>query len=79
MDQRRHRQEDRRPAATIIDQLATADPPTAELYQQLGIELVYRPTERLVVASADLGRHIESVGGPNSTICLRKLTTTLVS
>jgi len=50
-----------------------------ELYQQLRIELVYRTTERLVVASADLGRHIESVGGPNSTICLRKLTTTLLT
>ena len=48
----------------IIDQLATTDPDDRmELYQQLGIELLYQPTERLVVASADLGRRIESVGG----------------
>jgi site-specific DNA recombinase len=48
----------------IVDQFAAADPADrAGLYQQLGIELIYRPTERLVLASADLRWHIEGVGG----------------
>ena len=48
----------------IVDQFATADPADrAGLYQQLGIDLLYKPTERLVLASADLCRHIEGVGG----------------
>jgi site-specific DNA recombinase len=49
----------------IVEQLADADPADrAGLYEQLGIDLLYKPTERLVVASADLRWHIEGVGGP---------------
>lgn len=49
---------------TIPARLATADPDEhALLYQQLGLELVYRPAERRIAASADVGRFIESVGG----------------
>jgi hypothetical protein len=63
----------------FVDQFATADPADrARLYQQLGIDLLYQPTERLVLASADLRWHIEGVGGSNSTICLRKVITTLL-
>jgi hypothetical protein len=47
-----------------VDQFARADPANrAGLYQQLGIDLIYKPTGRLVLATADLGRHTDGVGG----------------
>ena len=53
-----------RRVGAIVDEFAAAEPTErAGLYQQLGIELVYQPTRRLVVATADLGRHSEGVGG----------------
>ena len=49
---------------TIPARLANADPAEhALLYQQLGLELVYWPTERRVTAAANLGRLVERVGG----------------
>jgi hypothetical protein len=45
----------------------------AGLYQQLGIELVYQPTERLVLASADLRWHIEGVGGASQPLAYPRL------
>jgi site-specific DNA recombinase len=49
-----------RRVGAIVQQFAAADPADrAGLYQQLGIDLLYKPTERLVVASVDLCRHIE--------------------
>jgi site-specific DNA recombinase len=53
-----------RRAGAIVDEFDAAEPAErAGLYQQLGIELVYQPIRRLVVATADLGRHTEGVGG----------------
>ena len=53
-----------RQVGAIVHQLTTADTQDrAELYQQLGIELRYQPAKRLVLATADLGRHTEGVGG----------------
>jgi hypothetical protein len=53
-----------RQVGATVQQFADADPADrAGLYEQLGIDLLYKPTERLVLASADLRWHIEGVGG----------------
>jgi DNA invertase Pin-like site-specific DNA recombinase len=60
----------------IVKELAGTEPTErAGLYQQLGIELIYRPTRRLVVATADLRWHIEGVGGPTGPLGLPEFTT----
>jgi len=60
----------------IVDQFAEADPADrAGLYQELGIDLLYKPTERLVLASADLRWHIEGVGGGTGPLGLPEFTT----
>lgn len=58
-----------RQVGAIVDAFAAAEPAErAGLYQQLGIQLVYQPTQQLVLATADLSRHSEGVGGGNRTV-----------
>jgi site-specific DNA recombinase len=61
--------------------LDLADPEQrAVFYQEMGISGLYQPANRIVLITAepDMRRRSVRVGGPNSTICLQKVTTTLL-
>jgi hypothetical protein len=65
-----------RQIGAIVEQFADADPADrAGLYEQLGVDLLYKPTERLVLATADLGRDSEGVGGGTGPLGLPEFTT----
>ena len=62
--------------AALLDGLGGMDvvlaeaPPAekADLYASLGLRLTYRPDQRAVLATADLGRVVSRVGGTMTTL-----------
>ena len=48
-------------------------PEKASIYHGLGLQLVYHPAGKAVVATADLGRVLSRVGGPTRTLRTRSI------